>query len=117
MHADNCSGQNKNSTMIHYLAWRALTKQHSSITLSFFIVGHTKFSPDWCFGLFKRKFRRTKVSSLNSIARTVDESAQCNKAQLVCSTDGSVIVPTYDWVSFFATRFKKVPGIATFSLC
>ncbi len=35
LHADNCSGPNKNSTMIHYLAWRALAKQHSSITPSF----------------------------------------------------------------------------------
>ncbi len=70
LHADNCSGQNKNSTMIHYLAWRALTNQHSSLTLSLLIVGHTKFSPDWCFGLFKRKFRHSKVSSLNGIACT-----------------------------------------------
>ena len=111
LHADNCSGQNKNSTMIHYLAWRALTNQHSSLTLSFLIVGHTKFSPDWCFGLFKRKFRHTKVSTLNGIACTVNESAHCNHAQLVSREDGSVIVPTYDWADFFASRFKKVPGI------
>ena len=111
LHADNCSGQNKNSTMLHYLAWRTLTNQHTSVTLSFLIVGHTKFAPDWCFGLFKRKFRNTKVSCLDGIARIVDESAHCNHAQLVSLEDGSVIVPTYDWIDFFASRFKKFPGI------
>ena len=111
LHADNCSGQNKNSTMIQYLAWRALTNQHSSVTLSFLVVGHTKFSPDWCFGLFKRKFRHTKVSSLDGIVGVVNNSAHCNHAQLVSREDGSVIVPTYDWTDFFASSFKKVIGI------
>ena len=84
LHADNCSGQNKNNCMIQYLTWRALTKRHTSITLSFLVVGHTKFSPDWCFGLFKRRFRfRTKVGSLRSLAQVVDESAKCNFPQLV----------------------------------
>ena len=49
LHADNCMGQNKNNAMLHYLAWRVMTGRHTHITLSFFIVGHTKFSPDWCF--------------------------------------------------------------------
>ena len=55
LHADNCTGQNKNNCMVHYLLWRALTKRHTNITLSFLVVGHTKFAPDWCFGLFKRQ--------------------------------------------------------------
>ena len=44
--------------------------------LSFLVVGHTKFALDWCVGLFKRLFRRSKVGSLNGIARVVNESAQ-----------------------------------------
>ena len=35
---------------------------HKEITISF------KFSPEWCFGLFKRLFKRTKVSTLEEIA-------------------------------------------------
>ena len=53
LHADNCCGQNKNNCMLWYLAWRAITGRHTDITLSFLVVGHTKFSPDWCFGLLK----------------------------------------------------------------
>lgn len=27
------------------------------VLYSFLIAGHTKFSPDWCFGLLKQSFR------------------------------------------------------------
>ena len=88
-----------------------LTDRHTSITLSFLVVGHTKFSPDWCFGLFKRHYRRTKVGSLRSLAQVVNESAECNFAQLVCDEEGRTIVPTYDWTDFFAPHLKKIQNI------
>jgi len=31
LHADNCTGQNKNNSMVQYLVWRALTNRHSII--------------------------------------------------------------------------------------
>ena len=111
IHADNCTGQNKNNCMVQYLAWRALTKRHTSITLLFLVVGHTKFAPDWCFGLVKRHFHRTKIGSLKGIAQAVNDSAKCNFAQLVCNEDGSTIVPTYDWTDFFAPQLKKIARI------
>lgn len=55
LHADNCGGQNKNNIMVGYLLWRVLTGLHDNIILSFMIAGHTKFSPDWCFGLLKKR--------------------------------------------------------------
>ncbi len=68
LHADNCTGQNKNNTMVQYLVWRSMTERHTRITLSFLVVDHTKFSPDWCFWLLKRLYRRTVVGSLMDIA-------------------------------------------------
>ena len=56
--------------MMQYLAWRGMTGQHTNITLSFLVVGHTKFAPDWCFGLFKRHYWRTKVVSMQGIAQS-----------------------------------------------
>ena len=111
LHADNCTGQNKNNAMIQYLVWRTLTKRRTHITLSFLPVGHTKFSPDWCFGLFKRLYRRTRVGSLQAIAQVTNNSADCNFAQLVSCEDGGTIVPTFNWTDFFATKMKKIPGI------
>lgn len=61
LHCDNCSGQNKNHCMLCYFAWCAMTRKHVSVTFNFMPPGHTNFTPDWCFGLLKRKFKRTKV--------------------------------------------------------
>ena len=92
LHADNCVGQNKNNTMLQYLLWRVLVGLHRCITLSFLVVGHTKFSPDWCFGLLKQRFRRTKVGCLDDIAQVVNDSASTNVAQLVGTQEGEVVV-------------------------
>lgn len=87
---------------------------HRSITLSFMIVGHTKFSPDWCFGLLKQHYRRTFVSSLEDIARVVTQSADVNEVQLVGTEDGTVQVPMYNWAKFFTGRLRKVPRIKSY---
>jgi hypothetical protein len=93
--ADNCAGQNKNNAMMQYLMWRVMKGLHRKITISFLVVGHTKFSPDWCFGLLKRLYRRTNITCLEDICSTVEKSAVCNKAQLVAESNGRVIVPTF----------------------
>ena len=114
-HADNCSGQNKNRYVMQYLAWRILCGLNKKITLSFLIVGHTKFSPDWCFGLFKQLYRRTKIGCLNDVAQVVERSAVVNHAQLIGTQDGQVIVPMYDWAEFFDSPFQQtaLKGIKT----
>lgn len=55
------------NTMIHYLLCRVMTGTHKEITLAFTIAGHTKLL-DWCFGLFKLQFRKTKVDCLADIS-------------------------------------------------
>ena len=64
LHADNCVGQNKNNASVQYLVWRVLNGYKESIELSFMPVGHTKFSPDCYFGLFKKAFRHSSASTL-----------------------------------------------------
>ena len=100
-HADNCCGQNKNRYLMAYFMWRVLVGLHEDIKISFLPVGHTKFAPDWCFGLFKRHFRLCKIGCLDDIVHAVNQSATPNVAQLVGTQDGSTIVPMYDWSSFF----------------
>ena len=104
LHAENCTGQNKNNCMMQY--WCTITTKHTNITLSFLVVGHMKFTPDWCFGLFKHSYRRTKVGSLLAIAQVVNSSADCNFSQLVVRIE-STIVPTYSWTDFFAQRMRR----------
>ena len=93
---------------MQYLAWRVLSGLNKSIMLSFLIVGHTKFSPDWCFGLFKQAYRKTKIGCLDDIVRVVEKSAEANHAQLVGTQDGRVLVPTYDWAAFFDHPFRQI---------
>ena len=75
------------------------------------MVGHTKFAPDCCFGVLKRKFRREKVSCLDDLAAVVEASAVCNTAQLVGREDGTTYVKMYDWTPFLAPHFKRIPGM------
>ena len=131
LHADNCCGQNKNNIVLQvscqknlnshehatlifffqYLIWRVLVGLHESITYSFLPVGHTKFAPDWCFGLLKQKYRKTKISSLSDFVDVVQTSATSNMVQLVGSQEGDVIVPFYDWNEHLSPYFSRLEGI------
>lgn len=109
LHADNCSGQNKNNAMMGYLLWRVATGRNTSVEMNFLVAGHTKFSCDQHFGYLKKKTRRTRLSCLKDIVNAVESSAKGNMAQLVGSEDGEVKVKVYDWTSFLVVR--KIVGI------
>ena len=87
-----------------------------SITLSFMIVGHTKFSPDSCFGLLKQKFRKTTVNTLHDLCQVVEQSAACIKAEVVGWEDGVPLVPIYNWHAYFSGCMAKVTGIKNSTL-
>ena len=77
LQADNCVGQNKNTTMMWYLAWRVITGQHDRIQLNFMLPGHTKFRPDSYFGLFKKHYRRQDhVDDMEDLADCVRQCGQ-----------------------------------------
>ena len=75
------------------------------------IVGHTKFSPDWCFGLLKQRLRRCEYNCLNDIAREVENSADVNSAQLIRTQSGEQLVPTYNWANYFHPYFRPFQNI------
>ena len=92
---------------MQYLAWRVLSGLSQRAEISFMIVGHTKFGPDWVFGLVKQKYRKTKVGCLDDIVKVVEDLAHVNFAQLVGLEDGTVIVKQYDWATYLSSYFKK----------
>ena len=114
LHADNCGAQNKNSAFLWYYLWRVMNGLHHTINYDFLLPGHTKFAPDWCFGLVKQKTRRTFISSLFDIARAVEESASVIVAELAGLHNGTVRIQTYDWVTYLGQYFKKIPQIKTY---
>lgn len=114
LHCDNCSGQNKNNAFIFYFLWRVITRRQKSITLSFMVAGHTKFSCDRYFGLIKKRYRRSKIDTMQGITRIVSESSEgYNMPKPIRNTfTGDLDVLVYDWVSFFhSLGFKTVPNI------
>ena len=82
LHCDNCSGQNKNNFVLWYFAWRVMKGLHSEVNINFLPAGHTKFAPDWCFGLMKRAFRRSEVSCLDDLCEVVEESTARSKINI-----------------------------------
>lgn len=94
-----------------------MTGHHHDIEYNFLIAGHTKFSPDWSFGLLKQKTHKTFISSLFDIARAVEESASVNTAELVGLHNGMVRVPTYDWTTYTSQFFKKLPRLKGYHRC
>ena len=114
LHCDNCVGQNKNNAFIFYFLWRVITGREKSITLSFMVAGHTKFSCDRYFGLIKKKYKRSKVDTMEGIARVVTESSDgYNVPKPTRSTfTGELEVHAYDWVAFFhSLEFRNIPNI------
>lgn len=89
---------------------------HQTITYSFLVAGYTKFAVDRCFGLLKKAYKVSCVSSLYEFERLVETSSSTggNKARLVGTHNGRVIVPVYDWISFLGQYFKKLPNITKF---
>ena len=94
LHADNCVGQNKNNFIMQYLMWRVMTDRSDSVEISFMLVGHTKFAPDRFFGLIKKKFKLTFVSTLDEVQDVVRKSMLTgqNIPQLTKTLSGNRLV-------------------------
>jgi len=113
IHADNCSGQNKNNAMIQYLTWRVMSGFHDQIKYCFMVAGHTKFSPDGFFGLIKLKLQNSEVQDLADLVQIVHNSTigGYNTAQTIYNSDGNQQVFFYKWTKFLSNIFNKVPQI------
>ena len=81
-HADNCVGQNKNRTVIGYLAWRVIQGLNSKIVLSFMMVGHTRCFVDGNFGLLKKFYRSSDIDTVQQLEEMVNKSSRNNIAQM-----------------------------------
>jgi len=110
LNADNCVGQNKNQFVISYLCWRVMSGLNKKIILHFLVVGHTKFSPDYGAGVFKKIFRRTPCATPDDVANCAKQSHILHPV-ITGSVDGKhQLVPMYDWQSKFAV-FKPIPNL------
>ena len=119
LHADNCVGQNKNNILMWYLAWRVMNGLHNEITISFMLPGHTKFSPDSAFGLYKLCYRKNKVDSLYEAIDCCKKAV--DKSEIIPHIYGKhlgleeTMIDFRDWSSLFKKHFKEIPNITEIS--
>lgn len=107
LHADNCVGQNKNRTVVGYLAWRVITGLNKKITLSFMLVGHTRCFVDGNFGLLKKFYRKSDVDTVQQLKEIVENSSRTNFAQMYQWE-------WREWDKKLDTLFKPIPGITKY---
>uniref|UniRef100_A0A1X7UE93 Uncharacterized protein n=1 Tax=Amphimedon queenslandica TaxID=400682 RepID=A0A1X7UE93_AMPQE len=106
------TGKGANAVIIFVMESAHWTEQENQPVLS--ASRPTKFSPDWCFGLLKQRFRRSVVGSLHDLLEVVETSTSVNKAQVVGTLEGKCIVKSYDRTRHLAPFFKKIKAIKTF---
>ena len=87
---------------------------NTQIEYSFMTVGHTKFSCDRCFGVFKKKCLVTPMHTLYDVACVCNKSGVCNISELVGTHDGKVMVECYDWAASLSEYFKKINNITDY---
>ena len=102
LHADNCSGQNKNHFMLWYLLWRVCMDFETRIVLRFLVAGHTKNRCDAAFGLVKRRLKQFDVFCPRDMMKVISESSKSN--EVVCSRD----VLWFNW-KLLLSRFFTIP--------
>jgi hypothetical protein len=119
LHADNCVGQNKNNFVMWYLMWRVMNDLHQEITLSFMVPGHTKFSPDSYFGLFKIRYRSSTIDCLADLVECVaNTSSSGTVIPQVYGTHLGYSDPVYDyrdWGSYLERYFKPIGGLTRYN--
>ena len=72
---DNCSGQNKNNTVLKLALWIMAMGYFKSVQFIFLVVGHTKNAADRLFNSLKHEYRKQNLFTFDQLARTLDQSA------------------------------------------
>ena len=71
---DNCSGQNKNNTVLRMAAYLVECGYFKEVEVVFLIVGHTKNACDWLFNTMKVFYRNQNVMSFSQLTPILNKS-------------------------------------------
>lgn len=107
LNADNTVGQNKNNTLMRFLAWLCATKFVSEIEIKFMVVGHTHFLVDANFGHIKRQYQRSNAYTIEHLSDIVMKSANSNEAVILTHTN------IFNFTIALSEYFVSIPKIAS----
>ncbi len=97
---DNCSGQNKNNTVLMLAMWLKAMGYFASVNFIFLIVGHTKNATDRLFNSLKHEYRKQNLYTMEDLINSLNKS------------DRVTVIPTvakdfFDYDAFFKDLFRK----------
>jgi len=111
LHADNCSGQNKNNIVMQFFVFLAFIGALKHVEIKFMIKGHTHCSVDGGHGIIKKEWRKRNVFTIQQAAEVVRESSSTLGIH-----DAIIITPEhfFDWEKLLTKFFYKLPKILSF---
>jgi hypothetical protein len=74
---DNCSGQNKNNTVLKLLLWLVEMGYFKRVNFVFLVVGHTKNSADRLFNALKLDYRNQNIYTIRELIKCLSRSKYC----------------------------------------
>jgi len=86
---DNCSGQNKNKTVLKLAEWLMAMGYFKSVHFIFLVVGHTKNAADRLFNSLKHEYRKQNLFTFDELARALDQSATVTSTSSLMACIGS----------------------------
>ena len=101
---DNCSGQNKNNTVLKLAAWLKAMGYFAQVNFNFLIVGHTKNAADRLFNSLKHEYRKKDIFTMDVLTEALNVSE--------CVT----VIPTmpedfFNYDKLFKDIYSKLDGI------
>jgi hypothetical protein len=100
---DNCSGQNKNNTVLKLVAWLMVMGYFKSVQFIFLVVGHTKNAADRLFNSLKHEYRKQNLFTFDELARALDQSATVTVHRTVAND-------FFDYVKLLDGMYRKLTG-------
>ena len=71
---DNCSGQNKNNTVLKLAAWLMMMNYFKEVNFIFLIVGHTKNAADCLFNSLKTEYCLQNLFTFQDLLKALNRS-------------------------------------------
>jgi hypothetical protein len=71
---NNCSGENKNNTVLRLAAWLMAIGYFKEVNFIFPVVGHTKNAADCLFNTLKNKYHKQNLFTFQGLVETLNKS-------------------------------------------
>ena len=100
---DNCSGQNKNNTVLKLAGWLKAMGYFKQVNFIFLIVGHTKNAADRLFNSLKHEYRKKNIYTMDSLVASLSKS----KSVTVLPTEPGDF---FNYDALFKDLFRNLSG-------